>query len=245
MQVFNKLKDIIKSATKSDCPKCETGSSNNLRLIWPEDAFSEKLFKIKTLRNGDALYKCPTCKTNWIKQDVHLTLVKNSDLISKWNQKPQLCKPEILEELKKIGKTNFLSFPCSCELKSGKQLSKCVISFLDEPPLWFAPEQKIIFIDEVKSVAPSPQAIPLQIRAKLAELWELTLGTKPVFVKDKEGKIYSINGIKNFFSNSSTEGKDLEELLELPPDAQPEVYENSDSEIVTILADLETNLLEL
>ncbi|MDX1920093.1 MAG: hypothetical protein SFU25_05080 [Candidatus Caenarcaniphilales bacterium] len=245
MQVFNKLKEIIKSTTRTDCPKCDSAPANSLRLIWPEDAFSEKLFKIKTLRNGDGLYKCPSCKTSWVKQDAHLTLVKNLDLISRWNQKSQICKPEILEDLKKIGQTNFLSFPCSCELKSGKQLPKCVISFVDEPPLWFTPEQKIIFIDEVKAVAPSTAAIPQAIRQKLSELWELTLGTKAVYVKDKNGKFYSINGIKNFFTVDESNGEDLEEVVDLPEGAEVQPYESPDSEIVTVLTDLEPHLMEM
>lgn len=256
MEVFEKLKTLVNPAAlaspfgKTECPKCEGSDSSNLRFIWPAEKFGKKVIKVKSLRNGDTLHKCMSCKTYWLKQDSpHFTVVKNLEQIERWNSQAQVCKPEFVEDLKKIGKTNFLSFPCAVELKNGEKHTQSVISFIDEPPIWFPAEQKIIFIDEVKNLSPSPEAIPHSIREAAAELWELTMGTKALFVQTPNQEFYRIHGIKNFFSHKGTLGQDLQlvENIETQigdPEKVPECP-HSDQEVITVLADLEDYLTEL
>jgi len=222
------------------CPLCP--ENRLLSFIWPEEAFIDQLQLIKVLRSSENLLECKKCGAPWISQEKYLRSVENMSLLESWNQQTLNCPEKFLEVLHGIGKTNFLSIPCSIELLDGRHFQAAEVHFIEEAPVWLNFKQPIFLISQVKHLHPSSLALPQKVRQRLAEAWETRLGIPPTAVKANNQQIYLLHGIKDFFMQDGLTGSELTEMVQAYDPKTALMADYRGPQPVIVLADLEAKL---
>jgi hypothetical protein len=128
--------------------------------------------------------------------------------VDEWNHHPRLATSAQLDALRAIGApaTGLLSIPCACRTRSGVELPHCVVRLQNRPPLWGG---RVLFLDEVVDVEPSPHALPLDVRAAVFDADEIAMGFAPTLVRTPSGRRYLIDIDQYFFFADQTQGKDV------------------------------------
>lgn len=240
-KIFQRKSALQKAQILHGCPRCP---HNQLQaFIWPEQSFVHELESVRILRSDEELLKCENCKAHWVRQEKHLRLVEDLDLLERWNNQPLHCPENFLETLHQIGKTHFLSVPCSVELHDGQTFEACEVHFLEEAPIWLDLSKKIFLISEVKTLKASKFSLPQIVRQKLAEAWELRLGIPATAIKAANEQVYLLHGVKNFFSQDNIVGSEITELVNEYDPSKAKQAEYNGPEPVIVVADLEPKLL--
>lgn len=162
------------------------------------------------------LYQCSKCLQSWY-LDERKQWLRRVDgdflpLVHHWNRNRFILPDAMLGALAKIGGVgDFLnrsiSIPCQVRNATGQQHQKAVVLISNQPPLNGTDPGKIHWAEEIIAVAPSPFALPLDVRRASLAKEEESMGFAPVNVVDDNGAEYTLAQESCFFDHNGVKGK--------------------------------------
>ncbi len=166
---------------------------------------------------GD-LYQCSRCGRQWFlhthKQRIGRIQDNLQDLAHRWNENSLTTDASILDVLASIGGVadyfkDQIAIPCSVQTVAGRQFQKALVLVSRQPPyFWYEPE-RVHWAYELATVAPSPFALPLDVRKASAEKREESMGFAPVGILDKQGNEYTLVAEGRFFDWRGIVGEEI------------------------------------
>ena len=194
------------------CRTCEVvGIEGSLLDQVPE------LKPVEPLKFGH-LYQCSKCGQSWFlherKQWLHRIHNDHLPLVRHWNQRCLTVGDSVLSILASIGGVedfyeDYIAVPCSVQDMSGQQHEKSIVLVSKQPPFGWHERQKVHWADEVAAVAPSPFALPLEVRRASSEKKEESMDFAPVGVVDKLGTEYTLSRESHFFDHNGIKGEEI------------------------------------
>ena len=166
------------------------------------------------------LYQCLKCGRYWFMHE-HAKYLSGITialwpLAQHWNETRLVLDTPALNVLAEIGGlpdyySDQISIPCTVLNVSGQRHEKAMVLVARHPPcFWYEPAM-VHWADEIKSITPSRLAIPFAVGKAIEEQPEVSMGSRPVGVRDKTGKEYTLDTDRGagFLDYKGIRGEDL------------------------------------
>jgi len=238
-----KILNLFRKKKKIGCPACYDKKIIGFGIDLLKTKFDSKIELYDKI--GDIqIFKCSKCNSEFYKenQTFQKILKGQIDFLKEYFKNEQKISSELKSQIDLIGETKDWNMnnlvPAKIELKNGEIYDFVTIRISNKPPIgyYFEHFEKIIFIDEIKSINSSEFGISQEIRAKAKNAEEMRMGFYPTVLKTKNGTKVVINGQALFFKNGEIKGSDLTLSNEFWDDKEKYIYENKIEKQVLVIA---------
>ncbi len=203
--------------------------------------------KSRELRHG-CLYRCRVCDAPWYlfgqPEIMHAVPNERLDLISKWNEHPQLLSDEFKTILQSIGRTppdrygngrEFNETPCCVETVHGETIERAVVSLQQHAPIedW----RNYRLASEIARIKPSASALPLAVRIATSQAEEVSMGFAPTYIESPEKEILTLNWTQHFLVKPGWDANKVALSRKAVDTQSPPVIYNGTEGIVYFVAD--------
>jgi hypothetical protein len=233
---------LFRKKKKDGCPVCYDKTISGFGKGALEADHNSKLDNVEEIENIQ-IYKCSKCQTFFytegvIYNTISLDKIQSLKKFAKWEM---LLDKDTVAKLEQIGITQCWSLykevPAKIEHINGETYDFATFIISDTTPSGLNLEiyDKIIFIDEVKSIEPSKYSLSKEIRNKTEEAEEMGMGFYPTVLKTKNNEKIVINGRPLFFKNEHIVGSELTLANEDWNHNKEYIYENEINNQVLII----------
>jgi len=238
-----KILNLFRKKKKIGCPACYEEKIISFGIDLLETKYDSKIELYE--RIGDIqIFKCSKCNSEFYKenQTFQKILKGQIDFLKVYFKNEQKISSELKSQIDLIGETKDWNMnnliPAKIELKNGEIYDFATIRISNNPPIgyYFEHFEKIIFIDEIKSINSSEFGISREIREKAENAEEMRMGFYPIVLTTKNGVKIVINGQALFFKNGEIKGSDLLLSDDTWNHKEKYIYENKIDNQVLVIA---------
>ena len=235
------------------CNTCEAGfmemfnwkMANEGELDLPN--VKEGFTHLKPMKSG-ALYECKECGAKWYVDGegvlAHFIGASQLPSLMAWNDMKVDLTAEQRSILHKIGRTppdtygngsKYEEYPCAVETTDGEKIDMAVVSIQVVAPLRGSQTNRLA--SDIKSIEPSPYALPLDVRRATSDAEEMAMDFAPTLITLSNGEKRMLNWTQNFLKISGVDAS----VTQVSNDAynyknMPEQY-NLEDEVIYFVAD--------
>jgi len=166
-------------------------------------------------------------------------------LIERWNDKPILLPAGQRAVLAAIGETppdlygngrQYRETPCAVTTVKGEKIDTAIVSVQCHAP--FEEWRDYRLASEIAEIAPSPHALPLDVRIACSKAEETHMGFSPTTVELPNGQAVVLNGTPSFFVGGNINAAQIKLSPKAGRGELPPIHQGTDK-IVYFVADPE------
>ena len=196
------------------CNTCEAGLMEmfNWKMAGEGESdlpnVKEDFVHLKPMKSGE-LYECKVCSAKWYVDGdgilAHFINASQLPSLMAWDNSKVDLTAEQRSTLHKIGNTSsdthgnssqYEEYPCTVETTDGEKIDIAVVSIQLTAPLRRSQNSRLA--SDIKSIEPSPYALPLNVRQATCEAEEVAMDFAPTLITLSNGEKRILNWTQHF-----------------------------------------------